>query len=79
MLFRSNAYIIRSRKAETEQARKDWLAATLDLNLFISLSYTPSELMDELHGKDPIPHAIKFTEEERAILHSLREENSKNN
>ena len=69
-----NAYIIRSRKAETEQARKDWLAATRDLSLFINLSHTPAELYAELNGKDPIPHAIKFTAEECAILTSLREE-----
>ena len=74
LINKRNACIIRSRKAETEQARKDWLAATLDLSLFINLSYTPSELIEELNGKDPIPHAIKFTEEERAILTSLREE-----
>lgn len=79
LINKRNAYIIRSRKAETEQARKDWLAATRDLSLFINLSYTPAELIEELNGKDPIPHAIKFTEEERAILTSLREEETINN
>jgi hypothetical protein len=79
LINKRNAYIIRSRKAETEQARKDWLAATLDLSIFINLSYTPAELIAELNGKDPIPHAIKFTEEERAILTSLREEETINN
>lgn len=74
LINKRNAYILRSRKAETEQARKDWLAATLDLNLLISLSYTPSELTAELNGQDPIPHALKFTPEERTILHSLRDE-----
>ena len=74
LINKRNAFIIRSRKAETEQARKDWLAATRDLSLFINLSYTPAELIEKLNGKDPIPHAIKFTAEERAILTSLREE-----
>ena len=74
LINKRNAYILRSRKAETEQARKDWLAATLDLNLFINLSYTTAELIEELNGKDPIPHALKFTPEERTILTSLREE-----
>ena len=74
LINKRNAYILRSRKAETEQARKDWLAATRDLNLFINLSYTPAELIEELNGKDPIPHALKFTPEERTILRSLREE-----
>ena len=76
LISKRNAYILRSRNAETEQIRKDWLAATRDLNLFISLSYTPEELDAEANGQDPIPHALKFTPEERTILAALREEES---
>lgn len=74
LIHKRNYFIIQSRKAATEQERKNFLAATLSLNLFISLSYTPAEISAELNGQDPIPHAFKFTDEEKTILHTITEQ-----
>ena len=74
LIHKRNYFIIQSRKAATEQERKNFLAATLSLNLFISLSYTSAEGSAERNGQDPIPHAIKFTDEEKNILHTITEQ-----
>ena len=45
-----------------------WLNQTREYNLFLSLSMSSAELDAEWRGEDVLPHALKFSEEEKDIL-----------
>lgn len=68
LVGKRNACILRARRAEMEEGKRLWLNETREYNLFLSLSMSSAELEAEMRGEDVLPHALKFTEEEKAIL-----------
>ena len=68
LVGKRNACILRARRSEIEEGKRLWLNATREYNLFLSLSMSSAELEAEMRGEDVLPHALKFTEEEKAIL-----------
>lgn len=71
MICQRNAYILRARKAGTEDARKLWLASIREHNLFLQLTMSRDEMDAQGRGEDVMPHALKLTEEEQQILHEI--------
>lgn len=74
LVGKRNACILRARRAETEEGKRLWLNETREYNLFLSLSMSSAELDAEWRGEDVLPHALKFTEQEKNIL--LKKEDS---
>ena len=68
LVGKRNACILRARRAETEEGKRLWLNQTREYNLFLSLSMSSAELDAEWRGEDVLPHALKFSEEEKDIL-----------
>ena len=68
LVGKRNACILRARRAEIEEGKRLWLNETRECNLFLALTMSSEELEAEMRGEDVLPHALKFTEEEKAIL-----------
>lgn len=71
LILKRNANILRARSAETENEREMWLGATREQNLFLQLTMSREEKDAEWRGEDIMPHALKFSEEEKRILHDI--------